>query len=459
MARTSASSDSSAYRFIDPAQGRSSLAPGRALSWGTGLALLFLMSALLALALWPAYVGRDVAQIGQQITDVLEPAQDLVSRVEFAQAKQLAATQGFLLSGEDRFRQDWSEARAEEETALNELRPLVESMSLQVQLEFARFFPLTFDWYRDHETAFSQTIFPTDSLEGPSGQDHLEWLDAEQALYDEVLSVSRTLKASLASARPMAEGLRVDSLEGAESLVDRVLGAQARQRTALQSFLLTVDTRFRDRYAEAAGEEEFLMGTLRPLGAALSAPIRNHSQRFDSLSSTWHQGLEEKLSLEAVPQDPPPAQQEVAFLQQMDKEQASYDEILLASSALKVALRAEMEAGEAEMERVREIQTQLTQGLGLLGLLATGVVLLLGWNLRRLMKESEARRQEALRARREADAILGATGDGVVGIDRQGQCVFMNRAGAELLGYSTRLAAGRDIHELLHHSHPDGRCS
>ena len=29
--------------------------------------------------------------------------------------------------------------------------------------------------------------------------------------------------------------------------------------------------------------------------------------------------------------------------------------------------------------------------------------------------------------------------------------------GGELLGYSTRLAAGRDIHELLHHSHPDGR--
>ena len=383
---------------------------------------------------------RDVEAIDQQITGVLEPAQELVSTVEFAQARQLAATQGFLLSGDDRFRQARDEARAEEKAALDELSPLVDLMSLQVRTEHAKFFPLTVDWSVDHEEIFSQDIFPTDSLERSQGQDHLEWLDAEQELYEEVLTASRVFRTSLASALPMAEGLRVDSLEGAQALLTRVLGDQAQQRTALQSFLLTGDTRFRDRYAESARDEELAMGTLRPLGAALSAPIRIHGQRFDSLSVSWHRGLEEKLRLEVVPEGPPPAQQEVALLRQFDDEQDAYDEILLASSALKEALRAEMEAGEAEMERVREIQTQLTQGLGLLGLLATGVVLLLGWNLRRLMKNSEARRQEALGLpRREADAILGATGDGVVGIDREGRCVFLNRARGELLGYSDPL--------------------
>ena len=194
-------------------------------------------------------------------------------------------------------------------------------MSLRVRAEHAKFFPLTLDWSVDHEEIFSQDIFPTDSLERPQGQDHLEWLDAEQELYEEVLTASRVFRTSLASALPMAEGLRVDSLEGAQRFLTRVLGAQAQQRTAIQSFLLTGDTRFRDRFAESAREEGLAMGALRPLGAALSAPIRIHSQRFDSLSVSWHRGLEEKLSLEAVPEDPPPAQQEVAFLQQVADEQ------------------------------------------------------------------------------------------------------------------------------------------
>jgi PAS domain S-box-containing protein len=41
-------------------------------------------------------------------------------------------------------------------------------------------------------------------------------------------------------------------------------------------------------------------------------------------------------------------------------------------------------------------------------------------------------------------------------MDMDGRCTFLNRAGAELLGYSSRAVVGRDVHELLHHSYPDG---
>ena len=61
-----------------------------------------------------------------------------------------------------------------------------------------------------------------------------------------------------------------------------------------------------------------------------------------------------------------------------------------------------------------------------------------------------------MRARREIDSLLEATGDGVLGIDLDGKCTSLNRVGAELLGYTEREIVGRDVHDTLCHSLPDG---
>jgi PAS domain S-box-containing protein len=461
MARTPASPDPFETRLLDPPRVRRSVAPGPATSWTTVFALLFLVASFLALALWPAYVGRDLARIEGHIENVLEPAQELLARVDFAQARQLAAIEGFLLSGEERFRERWQEARDEERVALHELSQLVLMMSLQTREVWATFFDLTFDWYLDHQDSFSREPAPLDTLQadtlvGPTGRDQMEWLDAEQELYGEILSASSALETALASALSTAEGLRVDSLEGAQSLLSQVDNAQVKQMTALQSYLLTRESRYRDRYLEGQGEEEFAMNLLVPISEGLGGLVRTQAARFSTLSSSWHEGHQEVLSLEPAPEELPADEQERVYLQLVEGEQEAYEEILSLSSTLKEALEGEMEVAEAEIDQVRAVQTQVTRGLVLLGLLATGVVLLLGWNLRRLMRLSETRRQEALRARREADAILASTGDGVVGMDRSGRCIFLNRAGSELLGYPSRLAVGRDVHDLLHHSRSDG---
>jgi len=65
--------------------------------------------------------------------------------------------------------------------------------------------------------------------------------------------------------------------------------------------------------------------------------------------------------------------------------------------------------------------------------------------------------EEALRlATRQRELILEAAGDGICGIDLDGQLTFINQAGAALLGYSAAALAGRDLHELIRHSHADG---
>jgi PAS domain S-box-containing protein len=52
--------------------------------------------------------------------------------------------------------------------------------------------------------------------------------------------------------------------------------------------------------------------------------------------------------------------------------------------------------------------------------------------------------------------LLESTGEGIFGIDLDGLCMFINRAGAQMLGHEARDVIGSNMHELTHHSHPDG---
>ncbi len=52
--------------------------------------------------------------------------------------------------------------------------------------------------------------------------------------------------------------------------------------------------------------------------------------------------------------------------------------------------------------------------------------------------------------------LLESTGEGIFGIDMDGRCTFINRAGAELLGYAPADVLGHNMHELAHHTHADG---
>jgi PAS domain S-box-containing protein len=53
--------------------------------------------------------------------------------------------------------------------------------------------------------------------------------------------------------------------------------------------------------------------------------------------------------------------------------------------------------------------------------------------------------------------LLESTGEGIYGIDRAGRCTFVNRAGAQALGYRADEVLGRNMHSLVHHTHADGR--
>jgi len=65
-------------------------------------------------------------------------------------------------------------------------------------------------------------------------------------------------------------------------------------------------------------------------------------------------------------------------------------------------------------------------------------------------------------ARREQEAqvrmLMDTTEEGIYGVDTEGRCTFINRAAVEMLGYQRpEDLIGRELHELIHHTWPDGR--
>ncbi len=52
--------------------------------------------------------------------------------------------------------------------------------------------------------------------------------------------------------------------------------------------------------------------------------------------------------------------------------------------------------------------------------------------------------------------MLASTGEGVFGVDLDGLCVFINPAGARMIGLQPEQVLGQNMHVLTHHSHGDG---
>jgi PAS domain S-box-containing protein len=68
-------------------------------------------------------------------------------------------------------------------------------------------------------------------------------------------------------------------------------------------------------------------------------------------------------------------------------------------------------------------------------------------------KEVELALQEA---RERNDLILDSAGEGIFGLDVEGQVTFCNRAAADMLGYRPDELLGRSMHEAVHYAHADG---
>jgi len=69
----------------------------------------------------------------------------------------------------------------------------------------------------------------------------------------------------------------------------------------------------------------------------------------------------------------------------------------------------------------------------------------------------QVRAEDQLRAlSRQSDSILESVGDGIYGIDLDGNCTVVNPAAAQMIGFKPEEILGRNMHSLIHHTRADG---
>jgi PAS domain S-box-containing protein len=234
---------------------------------------------------------------------------------------------------------------------------------------------------------------------------------------------------------------------------------KARQMARMERFLLTGNRRLRREYNAALQEEDVALGELRELARAVDEEycletevcVFERVARLATASTDWRiQNMwifDPDPTVDVEPRLDPEVRARVS---------TGFDNLQSAARELDLAIQAKVNEARGRMDALLRRQSQITFGLVLLALVATLIVGRVAYRYRSLTVERELGRRDAVRARREVDALLEATGDGVLGIDLSGRCTSLNRAGEQLLGYTQREITGRDVHETLFHGRSDG---
>ena len=66
------------------------------------------------------------------------------------------------------------------------------------------------------------------------------------------------------------------------------------------------------------------------------------------------------------------------------------------------------------------------------------------------------RTEELRESELQLNQILQTTDQGIYGVDMVGRCTFINESALSILGFMREECLGRELHDLIHHSYPDG---
>jgi PAS domain S-box-containing protein len=76
--------------------------------------------------------------------------------------------------------------------------------------------------------------------------------------------------------------------------------------------------------------------------------------------------------------------------------------------------------------------------------------------MERNIKERQQAEEALEQLQQQNELILQSAGEGIYGLDQQGNTTFVNPAAAQILGWSPEDLLGKPQHDLIHHTKPDG---
>jgi len=77
-------------------------------------------------------------------------------------------------------------------------------------------------------------------------------------------------------------------------------------------------------------------------------------------------------------------------------------------------------------------------------------------SLNREIAERMQAEAESKKLQRQMELILESAGEGILGLDSEGNVTFSNKAASLMLGWTPEELIGKSHHDLVHHTHADG---
>ena len=236
----------------------------------------------------------------------------------------------------------------------------------------------------------------------------------------------------------------------ARPLFPEIQLVHSREMMRIEQYVSSGDSSFVALYQEDLSREGQLLDELRRVISAMPSTYRVGLSQMESRVSDWR--LLHSPLMEAGPLSTDP----LAFRESMEDDRARFDAVQAAVRAFEDRLIREQSLAASQLQRRRTWQLWVT--FGAVGLAIMGVVAMVyvGASLQNLARGETQRRLETVAVRRDLRSILGGTADGLIGVDQDGNCTFLNEAGSVLLGYSPSELRGQPVHRRIHHTRADG---
>ena len=244
----------------------------------------------------------------------------------------------------------------------------------------------------------------------------------------------------------------IDVFSEARPLIPEIALSHSNQMMRVEQYVASGDSTFLGLYREDIEREAAHLDELERVIGEMPSPFP-YLRELDQLEmriSDWqvlHAPLMEGGAMGISPDD---------FGERLEDDRARYEAVRTETRAFEDRLIRDAAAASLRWDRQALIQLWVSIGTIVLAIVGAAALGLVGYRLQELVRNETRRRQETVAARRGLRAVLGGTGDVLVGLDLEGRCTFLNDAGAELLGYSPRELRGQLVHPLIHHTRPDG---
>ena len=71
-------------------------------------------------------------------------------------------------------------------------------------------------------------------------------------------------------------------------------------------------------------------------------------------------------------------------------------------------------------------------------------------------KEADLAKKTLQKSEARSEQLLQSTDQGIYSVNMEGCCTFINKPGLNILGFQAEDCIGKNMHNLIHHTHPDG---